>query len=309
MTMTKPRSSNGGSRYEVLLLDLDNTLYDWVAFYAGSLWAMISALSERLGIDTEELTDQFRHLYEREGSVEYAFVVQQLDATREMPSEDVEELIDLAQQTFALARRRFLRPYAGVPETLEAAKGAGIAVVGVTNAPLFQAHRRLCQLGLLEYFDALAAWEGFHIPADDPYLDTIRRRSARGEYEPRIPYVNGFERQALKPGSAMFKWALAKLGAPAQRSLAVGDSIEKDLAPAQALGAAGAWCAYGASPAPADFETLLKVTPWKAEEIRRTYAAGAGEGYATLDRFEDVLDLLEIDEARSSVAEVHRSGG
>jgi FMN phosphatase YigB (HAD superfamily) len=289
-------SSANRCRYTMLILDLDNTLYDWVRYYAGSLRSVIEMLSGAMGVSREDLIDQFREVFARRGSVEYAFIVQELSATQNEDSGVVEELIDLAQRTFAEARRELLRPYDGVRETLEGARAAGIAVIAVTNAPFFQAHRRLKQLGLLEYFDALGAWEGFAVSEKDPYVRHVRERSERGEYSPGVPIHRAFGKDSLKPGDDMFRWALDVFRAEPQKALAVGDSIAKDVAPAMSLGLSGAWCAYGATHDDEDFELLLTVTPWRPAEIAKTYSGGFSASCSRLDRFSDLAEVMGFEQ-------------
>lgn len=294
MSFTRRPRRECGRRYDVLVLDLDNTIYDWVHYYAGGLRAVVEALCDALELDEDKLLDQFREVFAVRGSLEYAFIVQELEATQRMQPDAVERLIELAQRTFAEARRRFLRPYEGVAETLQAARAAGVMVVAVTNAPFFQAHRRLGQLGLVDHFDALGAWEGFEIPRD-PLVRDVRERFKRGEYTPRVAAHRAFRQNSLKPGDHMFRWALEIASSQPQRALAVGDSLAKDIAPALALGMAGAWSAYGAHPNKADFELLLRVTPWQRNEIAQTYSGTPELDVMPLGRFDDLVEILGVE--------------
>jgi FMN phosphatase YigB (HAD superfamily) len=281
-------------RYDALVVDLDNTLYDWVHYYAGTLRAVLGSLAGAMGISEEELATQFRDIFTARGSLEYAFIVQELEVTQTMNPATVELLIDVAQRTSAEARRRLLRPYDGVTETLREIRAAGVRVIAVTNAPFFQAHRRLGQLGLLEHFYALGAWEGFTVPQNDPYVGQVRERLQRGEYDPKVHKHRFFRREALKPRDTMFRWALDIAEARPERALVVGDSVAKDVAPAISLGAAGAWSAYGADLDPRDFELLVKVTPWHRDEIVETYAVPPAAGYATLGQFSELREVIEL---------------
>jgi phosphoglycolate phosphatase len=285
-------------RYDVLIVDLDNTLYDWVHYYAGTLRAVLGSLSAAIGLSEEELIPQFRDVFAVRGSLEYAFIVQELEATKDMNPSSVEELIDVAQRTSAEARRRLLHPYDGVKETLESIHAAGVLVIAVTNAPFFQAHRRLRQLDLLGQFHALGAWEGFSVPRDDPFVHDIRERLERGEYSPKVQQHHAFHREALKPDVTMFRWALDVAETGAERAFVVGDSVAKDVAPAISLGAAGAWSAYGTDHQPDDFELLIRVTPWRDDEIAEAYSASSATTYITLEQFSDLRDIVGTESAR-----------
>jgi FMN phosphatase YigB (HAD superfamily) len=280
--------------YDVVVVDLDNTLYDWVRYFAGTLRAVLGRLGPAIGISEDELVEQFRQIYSTRGSLEYAFIVQELPATRGMTHTKVESLIETAQRTSAESRRRLLRPYAGVTETLRDIRAAGITIIALTNAPFFQAHRRLRQLALLEFVDALGAWEGFSVPAGDPYVRHVRDRLARGEYVPKVAKHRAFGREDLKPSKTMFRWALDVCEVAADRTLVVGDSVAKDVAPAMSLGTAGAWSAYGAEHDPQDFELLVRVTPWQKGEVTDTYAAPHNDPCTRLGKFSDLRRTLGV---------------
>lgn len=297
--MSNSQRTSRDRRYDTLVLDLDNTVYDWTSYYAGTLQAMIDVLVGPLEITRDDLIAQFRDVYARKGSVEYAFVVQELEATGEMSRSKVAKLIDSAQRAFAEARRRLLCPYAGVEQTLAHARARGVVIIAVTNAPLFQAHRRLRQLGLVRHFDALAAWEGFEIPKRDPFVGEIRERSRRGDYAPTVPTFFSFKRRSLKPRNEMFRWAMEVTRSTPERTIAVGDSIEKDVVPAMSLGAAGAWSAYGARPQDDHFELLLKVTPWQKREIAKTYSEVNPANCVTLEDFSELVEVLGLDTRKS----------
>jgi FMN phosphatase YigB (HAD superfamily) len=52
-------------RFKLLICDLDNTLYDWVAYFVPSFYAMVDKVVELLGCDRERLLDDFRKVHQR----------------------------------------------------------------------------------------------------------------------------------------------------------------------------------------------------------------------------------------------------
>ena len=48
---------------KAIITDLDNTLYDWITYYANSLEAMAKSLSNHLQIDIETLYKEFKIVY------------------------------------------------------------------------------------------------------------------------------------------------------------------------------------------------------------------------------------------------------
>lgn len=107
---------------------------------------------------------------------------------------------------------RLLEPYPGVRETLSELKRRGFPLVVLTDAHNGNAMARLRRTGLFDFFDFIISYD-----------------------------MTG----AKKPAPDAFLLALEKLGTKPSETLLVGDSIRRDIAPAQALGMVTAYAAYG----------------------------------------------------------------
>src|SRR5690242_5459282 len=66
------------TRRKALFLDLDNTLYDWVAYFAPALRGMCQTLSEMSGLPLAILFDELKQVFKRHGTVEYSFAIQEI---------------------------------------------------------------------------------------------------------------------------------------------------------------------------------------------------------------------------------------
>lgn len=254
------------TRCHLLLIDLDNTIYDWITFYAHSLRSMTQLLAAELDLGNTEIVEEFRAVYAHHGSLEYAFVVQELSVCQGLSAERISELINIAQEAYANARRTHLRAYPGVREALEVAKSSGMLVSGMSNAPAFQAQRRLRQLELLELFDGLAVWQGFNVDEGDVFYNASAGSHNTPSTGP-MPALWEFGADALKPKPLMYSHVLETLEVRPEKALAVGDSIAKDLEPAAAVGISVAWAEYGTRVAKEDIQLLRDVTPWSAREV------------------------------------------
>ena len=153
---------------KIVLVDVDNTLYDWPAFFAPSFRAMVHALKRELALPEEQLYREFKEVFAKRHSLEYAFAIQELEFVRQLPTGRIQHLIRQGRGAFLRVQRHRLRPYSRVPETLHWLAEQGHLVVGVTNSPLFLAQKRLFDLGLDSFLTGLVAWEGF-APEDDPH--------------------------------------------------------------------------------------------------------------------------------------------
>jgi putative hydrolase of the HAD superfamily len=107
---------------------------------------------------------------------------------------------------------RVLTPYSGVRETLGELKRRGIPLAIVTDAMNGNALARLRKTGLSGFFDHVISYD-----------------------------MTG----AKKPAPDAFLLALEKLGTHPSETLLVGDSLRRDIAPAQALGMITAYARYG----------------------------------------------------------------
>lgn len=135
------------------------------------------------------------------------------------------------------------RPLPGVPESLSFLRSVGLRLVVVSNWDS-RLPRILEGLGVRGDFDSLV-----------------------------LSHEVGFE----KPHPALFEEALRRAGSEATRTLHVGDSLERDIRPAQALGLRTLWITPGGRPAPSDAgPTAEGFPPSPAQFWEKLLAAGCG---------------------------------
>src|SRR5262245_23264448 len=102
----------------LLITDLDNTLYDWVSYYARAFRALVEVLVEDLGTDREELLDEFKAVHQTHGDSEYPLGVFELPAVRRrfagLTEKGVRQALARAFSAFDAARSEHLQLYASV---------------------------------------------------------------------------------------------------------------------------------------------------------------------------------------------------
>lgn len=281
---------------ELLLTDLDNTLYDWNSFFASAFRGMVHAVARELPIDENTLIESFREVYQTHGNVEYAFAIQELSAVRDLSDERVRELIRVGRGAFQRVRSSRLRPYDGTVETLRWVAEQGIKVIAVSNAPLYSAQHRLNELRVDRLFDGIVAWEGSAVPEKEQAERFIegflprngpRRRSA-------IAWTATVDTQSRKPSTLPYKIAMEKFGAEPATTWVLGDSIDKDLRPAHELGATTLHAAYGTAVTQKNLETLLRITHWTAQEVESQYRAAPVVPDVTLSSIAQLRDVLPL---------------
>lgn len=258
-----------------LLLDLDNTLYDWVAFFAPALRGMCRALSEMTGIPQDRLFQEFRIVFRSHGTVEYSFALQELPSIVALhPDRSGAEIVDIYRpvvDVFQQRRRAFLRPYPGVATGLATLREAGCRVFGVTDSRSFQAANRLRQLKLDGLIEGLFSVTD-HFQPDEQTVARIRRFPSE-YYDSRVQTRVSLPVGIRKPSPAVLDYVRGALELDPAACVYVGDSLVKDIAMAQQAGIYDCWAAYGARVSPVDFSTLVRVTDWSPDAVREALQA------------------------------------
>jgi len=282
-------------RLRAVVTDLDNTLYPWVDYVVPSLEAMVASLVATTGLPRIRIVQALKAVYTKYESNEYPFAIQEseLFAPYQADFDSFNELVIMpAARAFKDARQRYLRPYPGVVETLEAVRRRRLKLVALTDAPRNAAELRLKWLGLDGHFDALYTLPGYPLPE---HVDArIRRREAEGHYRSRTPVVE-LPREAEKPSPAGLRRILDDFGLSGAEVLYVGDNPGKDMAVAKACGCLGVWAEYGTYVS-AEYRERLAVISAQAV-TRRHLGEEAGRRQArpplAISSFRQVLEVLD----------------
>lgn len=279
---------------KIVLADIDNTLYDWGAFFAPSFRAMVYALVRELGVSEDQLYYEFKQVFARHGSLDYAFTIQELDSVRKLDTDAIRHLVKTGRGAFLSVQRHHLQPYAGVLETLRWLLKQNVAVVGITNSPIHRAQKRLWDLKLDSLLTGLVAWEGFEALSGPITEGFVTPSPLRTRAQSRIPRSISVPLSDCKPNERHYSIALDAFGGSAFEAWAIGDSLSKDLKPAAKLGVKTIWARYGAGFDPQDrnASTLLRITHWSESEISRTYSTDAFEPDHTVDSIEELKEII-----------------
>ncbi len=232
-------------RVRAVVTDLDNTLYPWVDYIVPSLEAMVASLAATTGLPRVRIVQALKAVYSKYESNEYPFAIQEsgIFEPYEADFHTVNaHVLRPARDAFVAARDRYLKPYPGVRETLDALRARGLTVVGLTDAPRNAAELRLKHLRLDGHFDALYTLPGYPLPEHvDP---EIRRKEEAGHYRSRTP-VFELPHAAEKPSKEGLARVLKDFRLAGREVVYVGDNVKKDMPVAEACGAIGVWAEYG----------------------------------------------------------------
>jgi phosphoglycolate phosphatase-like HAD superfamily hydrolase len=278
----------------LLITDLDNTLYDWVTYYAQAFRALVDVLVEDLGVGREKLLDEFKAVHQMHGDSEYPLAMFELPAVRrsfkDLSEKALRRSLDRALRAFEHARAEYLRPYDSVERTLESMHVAGVVIVGHTEAMAENAFIRLRHLGIASRFRRLYALEGRSGRYADPrHLDDHPGASDLIQLVPR---------SERKPNPQLVLDICRREGVKKEDAWYVGDSLTRDVSMARIAGVRAVWARYGTIYSQELWNSLVRVTHWSDEDVRREVElrkllANVQPDFV-IDSFSELLGLMSI---------------
>lgn len=253
----------------LLITDLDNTLYDWVTYFATSMYSMIRAAAPMLDVSEDVLVEDLRSVHCRQRNTDHPFALLETDAVeRAFPRLSRSERAVRLERAFGAfndARARSLVLYPKVRETLAAIRRSGAIVVAHTDAHAINAAFRLKWLGIDRLFDAIYAPAGSLPPHPD-----VRRNRTLDDVVAKVRPLAPTER---KPRPETVLRICNEWGVLPSEALYVGDSLIRDVGMAKAAGTVTAWARYGTRYDLALLEQIRRVTHWTREEVGREKGA------------------------------------
>ena len=284
----------------LLITDLDNTLYDWVSYFAPSFQAMVRELSLLVSIDEETLKDEFKAVHQLHGSSEYPFAILELPSVRaHFRSASRSQIFDHLSKpldAFNQSRKKHLSLYPSVLETLQYVQSLNIPVVGHTESIAELAFHRLKILGILPFFTHLYALDGSLEPHPDPERDAEALRLPPG-------LVTFVPRDERKPNPALLRDICSKEGGSISETVYVGDSLTRDVAMAKNAGVMAVWAKYGTRYPPNLWAEIVRVTHWTEDDVRRE--TGLRKLYRnirpdlTIDSFSEIITLVDYEKSET----------
>lgn len=279
----------------LIVTDLDNTLFDWVTMWHAAFTAMVSRLETQSGIPREILEAELQIVFQRHGTSEYAFALQELPSLRALhPNEDPTIVYGDAIQAYRDARTSTLRLYPGVRETLKKLKGTGCLVVAFTESMSFYTMARLRKLGLDGLLDYV------YCPPDHTTPPTLGRRHTKDWYTLQYTEQRYIPPGTRKPDPSILLGIIENVATKGQkeRTIYIGDSLMKDVKMAQDAGVVDVYAQYGTAVDTEAYEVLRRVTHWTKEDVEREKGILAGgEVHPTFvlrRSYDEILNLFEF---------------
>lgn len=279
---------------KLLITDLDNTLYDWITFFSQSFIAMVRELIRLLDTDEETILRQFRVVHQRYENSEQPFAALELPVVKKKyPNATPKELLcllDPAFHAFNSTRKKTLKLYPGVRETLTTLQKHSIILIGYTEAIIINSYNRLIRLDISNHFSQLYSLEGK--PSEHPNPNRPQKISPKKDFISPIPRSEG------KPNPAMLLKICQSAGCAPKDTVYVGDSVTKDIAMARDAGITSVWARYGRQVKPEYWQYLVKITHWTDEDVKREQELRRSledvQPDYIIDSFEEILKLWDL---------------
>ncbi|MCA1306501.1 HAD hydrolase-like protein [Microbacterium esteraromaticum] len=256
-------------RARLLVVDLDDTIWTWFDAWHSSFSELLRVTSELSGISTTELKRAIRPIHQRHGTSEYSWLLDELDQLGDLvpAGTTVAEYFDPALHAQNHARKVTTQLYPGVRETLTYLRDNGTTVVAYTESLAFWTRWRIQQTSLDGLISELYSSPDHDTP-DGVDLES-RRTLPSEEYELHSTEHRHVPAGIVKPNPSILQQILDDHAVPASEAVYVGDSVMKDVAMAQRVGAIDVLAAYGVKTNDPRYRLLQDVSHWPDSTVAK----------------------------------------
>jgi FMN phosphatase YigB (HAD superfamily) len=162
-------------KIDTLILDLDNTIFDWFAMWHASFQPIYSEILASSGLAPDEVEADIRRVHQARRTSEYTFLIEELDVLEKIRgTEDVRTRFRDALEASRHGRDKSLKLYPTVFSSLWRIKNAGTKIIDYTESMRFYSAYRLKRFGLDGVIEILFSPKDHEMPAGVS-LNQLRR--------------------------------------------------------------------------------------------------------------------------------------
>jgi FMN phosphatase YigB (HAD superfamily) len=245
----------------LVVVDVDNTLYDWVGVWGRAFGAMLRTLAEKTSRGPDEWYKAAHGAHVKRGAIECPSLLSDIAESAHWPvGVDPAEVLPPAAAAYRQQWDHHLTTYSGVREALSTLAEQGHTVVAYTEGDVSIAATRLTRLGLAGVIRRV-----FGRP---PLPAATHAAWCTVEVLKTCPIAFDFiPREDNKPNPTGLRTIIAMCGSSPQNAVYVGDNLWKDVVMAQTLGAGGVWARYGTVRDPEHMALLERVAHWTPQAV------------------------------------------
>lgn len=293
---------------DTLILDLDNTLFDWFAVWYASFKPVYDEIIAVSGKPIDEVEAAIRNVHQARRTSEFTFLIEEIDTLAEARAAG--DIRDRFRDAIELSRRgrdQNLKLYPSVFPSLWELKKKGTKIVAYTESMGFYSAYRLKRFGLDGVIDVLFSPMDHEMPSGIS-IERLRRHPDEF-YQLQVTEVRHTPPGELKPNPRVLLDIIKETGAKIERCAYVGDSLFKDVAMARDVGVLDVHAQFGESQRRPEYSLLQRVSHWTEADVQREKAITAkGHDFTPTvvleDSFAEIFmhcDFVKFDEPTLSV--------
>ncbi len=284
-------------RVELLVTDLDNTLFDWFAMWYPSFNAMLEAVTSKSGLSRESLFKEIRAVHQHRRTSEYSYLLNELQSLKDLhPGENISEVYKDAIISYRSMRRKTMRLYPGVRDALIRIKQFGVPIAVYTESLGYYSAWRLRELHLDGVIDYLYSPPDHSFP-EGVTPDMLRSRPPES-YDLKETEHRYTPKGILKPNVKILRRILRETGVSASRAVYVGDSLMKDIAMAKDVGMFDVFAEYGLVQDHKAYSLLQQVSHWDERDVERerriNERPNVTPSYVLHKRFDEIFQFFKF---------------
>lgn len=274
---------------KLVITDLDDTIYSWIGFFIPAFYDMVDEISLQLNVSQEQLLKEFKMVHQQVGSVEYPFATLKLPIVKEKyygyTDEQVKNELNSVFHRFNSTRKRLLKLYPNVEETLRFFHECNISIIAYTESAEENGFYRLKKLGVEHFFDKIYV------------SDSSYKKMGNIGNSPKTYVVHG-----KKPNAKILSEICHKEGLSTSEAIYIGDSLSKDMLMAKQAGIRSVWCNYSQYQSEDLYSKLVAISHWTQEdfELEKQYKnEWKNNGY------QPDFTIHSFDECRKIIAKIN----
>lgn len=243
---------------KLLITDLDDTLYSWISFFIPAFYEMVDELASILKKDKKELLREYKLVHQEKGSIEYPYATIYLPSVQlaypNYSQKDLLKILDPVFHRFNSSRKKNLRLYPNVQETLAELREAGVKIVGYTDSAEENGFYRLRKLGIDHLFCKVYVSDSQY-ENPNPLLFSEKTRVVHGK----------------KPDPKLLEQICKNERISTSEAIYIGDSLTKDIYMAKIAHITSILCKYPCDSLEVQdlYQKLVAISHWTAIDFER----------------------------------------
>lgn len=243
---------------KLLITDLDDTLYSWIGFFIPAFYEMVNELSSILKKDKKELLREYKLVHQEKGSVEYPYATTHLPSVQaaypNYTQKELLKILDPVFHRFNSSRKKNLRLYPNVQDTLTELWESGVRIVGYTESAEENGFYRLRKLGIDNLFCKVYVSDSQY---ENPNSMVLSEKTE---------VVHG-----KKPAPELLEQICKSECISTSEAIYVGDSLTKDIYMAKIAHITSILCKYPCDPRIVQelYQKLVAISHWTAIDFEQ----------------------------------------